>query len=86
MTIAEVCDHFVQRELTKDNSWRSYSNKEGVQSVLEQMGHPTLGERASFGSKNDRSRVMAAQFAPGEEQLCENPRYSLGSFQSCLPS
>jgi integrase len=27
MTIAEVCDHFVQRELTKDNSWRSYSTK-----------------------------------------------------------
>jgi integrase len=26
MTIAEVYDHFVQRELTKDNSWRSYSN------------------------------------------------------------
>jgi len=50
------------------------------------MGDPTLGQRASFGSKNDRSRVMASQFAPGEEQLCENPRYSLGSFQSCLPS
>ena len=27
MTIAEVCDHFVHRELTKDNSWRSYSTK-----------------------------------------------------------
>jgi hypothetical protein len=23
MTVAEVCDHFVQRELTKDNIWRS---------------------------------------------------------------
>jgi hypothetical protein len=27
MTIAEVCDHFDQRELTKDNNWRSYSTK-----------------------------------------------------------
>jgi hypothetical protein len=54
--------------------------KESVQSVLEQMGHPTLGQRASFGVENHGSRVMAAQFASGEEQLCENPRYSLGPF------
>jgi hypothetical protein len=27
MTIAEVCDHFIQRELTSDNLWRSYSTK-----------------------------------------------------------
>jgi integrase len=25
MTVAEVCDHFIQRELTRDNLWRSYS-------------------------------------------------------------
>jgi integrase len=30
MTIAEVCDHFVQRELSKDNSWRSYSTKKAT--------------------------------------------------------
>ena len=86
ITIAEVCDHSVQRELTKDNKLAKLFHKESLQSVLEQMGHPTLGQRASFGSKNDRSRVMASQFAPGEEQLCENPRHSLGSLQSCLPS
>ena len=27
MTISELCDHSVQRELTNDNTWRSYSTK-----------------------------------------------------------
>lgn len=27
MPISELCDHFVQRELTNDNTWRSYSTK-----------------------------------------------------------
>src|SRR5882724_11864477 len=35
------------------------------------MGHPTLGQCASFGSKNDRSRVMASQFVPGEERCAK---------------
>jgi integrase len=34
MTIAEVCDHFVQRELTKDNLWRSYSTKKAYRAYL----------------------------------------------------
>jgi integrase len=34
MTIAEVCDHFVQRELTKDNSWRSYSTKKAYKAYV----------------------------------------------------
>jgi integrase len=34
MTIAEVCDHFVQRELTKDNSWGSYSTKKAYKTYL----------------------------------------------------
>ena len=59
MTVAEVCDHFIQRELNKENIWRSHSTKKTYKAYL---------------------RVMAAQFGSGEEQLCENPRYSLGPF------
>jgi hypothetical protein len=86
MTIAEACDHFVQGELTKDNSWRSYSTKKLYKAYLyrEVISHWRSVRLSEV--KNDRSRVMASQFAPGEEQLCENPRYSLGSFQLCLPS
>jgi integrase len=35
MTIAEVCDHFIQRELTKDNTWRSYSTKRAYKAYLK---------------------------------------------------
>jgi len=34
MTVAEVCDHFVHRELAKDNTWRSYSTKKTYKTYL----------------------------------------------------
>jgi integrase len=43
MTIAEVCDHFVQRELTKDNSWRSYSTKKAYKAYLTRWVIPHWG-------------------------------------------
>jgi len=43
MTIAEVCDHFVQRELTKDNSWRSYSTKKAYKAYLNRWVIPHWG-------------------------------------------
>ncbi len=80
MTIAEVCDHFVQRELTNDYLWRSLFHKEILQGVFKTMDCPTLGQRASFRSENNGSGVMAAWAATREEQLCKNPKYTLGSF------
>src|SRR6267143_334960 len=43
MTIAEVCDHFVQRELTKDNSWRSHSTKKACKAYLNRWVIPHWG-------------------------------------------
>jgi hypothetical protein len=43
MTIAEVCDHFVQRELTKDNLWRSYSTKKAYRAYLNRWVIPHWG-------------------------------------------
>jgi integrase len=34
ITVAQLCDHFEQRELTKDNTWRSYSTKKTYQTYL----------------------------------------------------
>ena len=34
MTIAEMCDHFIQRELNKENSWRSHSTKKAYNCLL----------------------------------------------------
>jgi len=45
MTIAEVCDHFVQRELSKENSWRSYSTKKTYKAYLKRWVIPHWGVR-----------------------------------------
>jgi integrase len=34
ITVAQLCDHFEQRELAKDNPWRSYSTKKTYQAYL----------------------------------------------------
>jgi len=43
MTVAEVCDHFDQRELTKDNTWRSYSTKTTYKAYLKRWIIPQWG-------------------------------------------
>src|SRR5882724_13343369 len=44
MTIAEVCDHFIQRELTNDNLWRSYSTKRAYKAYLKGWIVPHWGD------------------------------------------
>jgi integrase len=34
ITVAQLCDHFEQRELTKDNNWRSYATKKTYRTYL----------------------------------------------------
>jgi site-specific recombinase XerC len=34
ITVAQLCDHFEQRELAKENTWRSYSTKKAYQAYL----------------------------------------------------
>jgi integrase len=43
ITVEEVCDHFVQRELSKDNIWRSYSTKKGYKAYLRRWILPHWG-------------------------------------------
>ena len=40
LTVAQFCDHFVQRELSKDNTWRSYSTKTIYQAYLSRWTRP----------------------------------------------
>jgi hypothetical protein len=35
MTVAQLCDHFEQRELTRDNTWRRYATKRGYETYLK---------------------------------------------------
>ncbi len=40
MTVGQLCDHFEQRELTKDNSWRSHATKKIYQAYLTRWIRP----------------------------------------------
>jgi integrase len=40
MTVAQLCDHFAQRELAKDNSWRSHATKKIYQAYLPRWIRP----------------------------------------------
>jgi integrase len=40
ITVAQLCDHFEQRELTRDNTWRSYSTKKTYHAYLNRWVLP----------------------------------------------
>jgi integrase len=40
MTVAQLCDHFAQRELANDNSWRSHATKKIYQAYLTRWIRP----------------------------------------------
>lgn len=44
MTIAQLCNHFEQRELGKGNTWRSYSTKKIYAVYLKRWVSPPLGK------------------------------------------
>jgi hypothetical protein len=64
MTVADVCDHFIQHELTQDNTWRSYSTKKAYKAYLKSdrwlqqaYGH----HQATEGSLYSRSKCRRRQ-------------------------
>ena len=40
LTVAQLCDHFEQRELSKDNTWRSHATKKIYQAYLSRWIRP----------------------------------------------
>src|SRR6516225_5973385 len=40
ITVAQPCDHFEQRELAKDNTWRSHATKKTYQAYLNRWVRP----------------------------------------------
>jgi len=40
ITVGQLCDHFEQRELAKDNTWRSYATKKTYQAYLNRWVRP----------------------------------------------
>jgi hypothetical protein len=49
MTVAEACGHFEQRELGKENNFRSYSTKKAYRVYLKRWIIPHCGRRPYWG-------------------------------------
>jgi integrase len=43
MTVAQLCDHFEQRELSKENTWRSHATKKIYKAYLIRWIRPYWG-------------------------------------------
>ena len=64
MTVAEVCDHFIQREPTQDNTWRSYSTKKAYKAYLKSdrwLQQAYCHHQATEGSLYSRSKCRRRQ-------------------------
>ena len=44
MTVAQLCDHFEQRELAKENTWRSHATKKIYKAYLSSLDSSSLAE------------------------------------------
>jgi integrase len=85
MTIGEVCDHFVQRELTKDNSWRSHSTKKTYQAYLKRWVIPHWGSRRLSEVRTTEVEFWLRSLPMAKSSCAKNTGRSLGPFQSRLP-
>lgn len=44
VTVSEACNHFIQREMAKDDSWRSYSTKMAYTTYMHRWVIPRWGQ------------------------------------------
>ena len=85
MTIAQLCDHFEQRELGKENTWRSHATKKIYKAYLTRWVRPHWHKYELAEVRTIQSRVLASRIAASKKQLCQNPQSDVRSLQSCVP-
>jgi hypothetical protein len=85
LTVAQLCDHFEQRELSKDNNWRSHAIKKIYQAYLSRWIRPHWQKYGLAEVRTIQSRVLASRIAISKKQLRQNPKPDVRSVQSCLP-
>ena len=73
MTVAELVEHYRQRELASDNTWKSCSTKMRVRKLLEKLDRATLGKLQTPGRQNDRSRNVAPKLVARQIEFRKDP-------------
>jgi integrase len=85
ITIAQLCDHFEQRELSKENTWRSHATKKIYKAYLSRWVRPYWHKYELAEIRTIQVESWLRRFASSEEQLCQNPKSDVRSLQSRLP-
>jgi hypothetical protein len=75
MTVAELVEHYRQRELTQDNTWKSYSTKRGYESYLKNWIVPRWGKLQTSRCQNDRSRNVAQKPVAGQIEFRKDSQH-----------
>ena len=79
ITVQQLCDHFEQRELTKDNTWRSYSTKKTYQAYLTRWVLPHWRQYQLAELRTVQVESWLRRLPLGEKQLCQNPKSDVRS-------
>jgi hypothetical protein len=77
MTVSQLSDHFEQRELGRDNTWRSYATKKSYHTYLKRWIVPHWGEYGLFEIRTVEVESWLRPFTVGQEQLREAPKFDV---------
>ena len=82
MTVAQLCDHFEQRELSKENTWRSHATKKIYKAYLTRWTRPHWQKYELSEVRTISGRVLASHSAACEQQLRQDSKPDVCSLQS----
>jgi integrase len=85
MTVAQLCDHFEQRELARANTWRSHATKIVYKAYLSRWIRPHWQKYDLAEVRTIQVESWLRRLPSSEKQLRQNPKPHVRSLQSCLP-
>src|SRR5215831_3253877 len=85
ITVAQLCDHFEQRELAKDNTWRSHATKKTYQAYLNRWVRPHWRQYELAEVRTIQVESWLRHLPLAKEQLRQDSKLDVRPLQSCLP-
>jgi len=85
ITVAQLCDHFAQRELAKDNTWRSHATKKTYQAYLNRWVRPHWRQYELAEVRTIQVECWLRRLPFGEEQLRQDSKFDVRPIQPRLP-
>lgn len=74
LTVSELVNHYRQRELATDHTWKTQIDQSDLPRLPEQMDPAALEELRAFCSQCGTGRTVAEVLAVGTSDLCQNQK------------